>query len=450
MTRLLCALLIALLALAPAVAAQSSDALAVDDVEIAEELNVYGLPQTIARGQLVNNGDMAYTNINLTGQAFDANDAQIGEGFGVLINECGAGLAPDFVLQPGASHPFAVPLEMFEADAEIERLDVSAIGDETAPMSDDERALPDGITQLSEREVVAVEWEDDDTFRYAIGCERDLFTDWTWHRYDLASGRDRRITHPSARNVDEALFERLDLEDPLIAANSQLRFAPIGGQRLVYQNAINEVYTARVDGQFQRRLYTGLNSYSLQGYTWLPENRFMAYYYGAYGDPVIYFTADVDGRFISRAPLRSKPSSIIPGIAADGRRAIIAGTFDDVTGYYFEQLAQNYLELILEAEVPSVNYPPPVPLLNEEGDRATRVYLIRPLDGEARLQCIYRPTDGRNDLIDLAPTPLNLSFDERSWTFLSPDERYIALSANGVHSGLWLIDLQTLPCGGDD
>jgi len=450
MIRLLYAVLFSLLALAPAVAAQVTDALAVEDVEIVEELNIYGLPQTIAHGQLVNTGEMAYSNISLIGQAFDADNAQIGEGFGVLVNECGAGLAPDFVLQPGVSHPFAIPLELFETGVEIERLDVSATGDETTPMSDEERTLPDGITQLSEREVVAVEWEDEDTFRYAVGCDRDLFTGWAWHRYDLASGRDRRITHPSADEVNEALFERLDLDDPLIAANSQLRFAPIGGQRLVYQNAVNEIYTAAADGQFQRRLYTGLNSYSLQGYTWLPENRFMAYYYGAYGDPVIYFTADVDGRFISRAPLRSKPSSIIPGIAADGRRAIIAGTFDDVTGYYFEQLAQNYLELILEAEVPSINYPPPVPLLNEEGDRATRVYLIRPVDDEARLQCIYRPTDGRNDLIDLAATPLDLSFDERSWTFLSPDEHTIALSANGVHSGLWLIDLQTLSCGGDD
>jgi hypothetical protein len=89
-----------------------------------------------------------------------------------------------------------------------------------------------------------------------------------------------------------------------------------------------------------------------------------------------------------------------------------------------------------------------VPLLNDEGDRVTQIYLIRPVDGADRLQCFYRPTDGESRLIDLASAPLRLAIDERAWSFLSPDQRYIALSANGVNSGLWLIDLQALPaCG---
>ncbi|MCL4251210.1 MAG: hypothetical protein KJ065_23880 [Anaerolineae bacterium] len=450
MARLFLFVLFTALAALPTLTAQASGDLVVEDIEIVEALNVYGLPQTTAHGQLVNTGETAYTNISLTGLAFATDGTQVGEGFGVLVNECDAGLAPDFVLQPGASHPFAVPLELFEAGASIDHLDIQATGETTTPMSAEERALPDGLSQISDQEVVAVEWEDEYTFRYAIGCDRDLFTEWSWRRYTIESERERRIEHPSAETVTSELLERLSLSDPLIFANSQMRFAPIGGERLVYQNAVNEIYTAAANGQFQRRLYTGLNSYSLQGYTWLPENRFMAYYYGAYGDPVIYFTADSDGRLISRPPLRSKPSSIIPGVTVDGRRAIIAGTFDGVTGYYFELLAQNFFELLFEAEVPSVNYPPPVPLLNEAGDRATRIYLIRPVDDAARLQCFYRPTETEHELIDLVPVPLQLSFDERSWTFLSPHERYIALSANGIHSGLWLIDLQALPCGGAD
>ncbi|MCA9903947.1 MAG: hypothetical protein KC547_08825, partial [Anaerolineae bacterium] len=308
MVRLFLLVLFSSLAALPTIALQSTDDLVVEDVEIVEALNIYGLPQTSAHGQLVNTSEAAYANISLTGLAFAADGTQIGEGFGVLVNECGAGLTPDFILQPGASHPFAVPLELFEADVSIDHLDIQATGETTTPMSAQERALPDGLSQISDQEVVAVEWEDDHTFRYAVGCDRDLFTEWAWRRYDIETDREQRIEHPSAENITPELLERLDLSDPLIFANSQMRFAPIGGERLVYQNAINEVYTAAANGQFQRRLYTGLNSYSLQGYTWLPENRFMAYYYGAYGDPVIYFTADSDARLISRAPLRSKPS----------------------------------------------------------------------------------------------------------------------------------------------
>ena len=304
---------------------------------------------------------------------------------------------------------------------------------------------PRPTRRLTEDEVVAVEWEDADTFRYAVGCERDLFTAWEWRRYDMARGRDAVITHPSAAQVNDALRERLRLTDPLIFANSRLRYAPIGGERLVYQDAINDIFTAAADGRFQRRMHTLLNSYSLQGYVWLPENRFMAYYYGAYGDPVYYFTADIDGRLISRAPLRAKPSAIVPGVAADGRRAIIAGTFDGVTGYFFERLNDTFFELLFEADVPGNTYPAPVPLLNEAGDRVTRIYLVRPIDGAPHLQCFARPEEGVSALIDYGALPLTLTVDERAWSFLSPDERFIALAANGANGGLWLIDREALP-----
>ena len=140
----------------------------------------------------------------------------------------------------------------------------------------------------------------------------------------------------------------------------------------------------------------------------------------------------------------------MPGVAADGRRAVIAGTFDGVTGYFFERLEDNFTELLFEAEVPSNNYPPPVPLLNEEGDRVTQIYLVRPLDEVPHLQCLYRPEEGESELIDYGALPLNLAIDERAWSFLSPDERIIALAANGANGGLWLIDRETLPpCGSD-
>ncbi len=444
---LIAALAFAVTLLLPPALAQEDAPLTAPIAEIVEGVGVFGEPVQTVRGVLLNNDTTAYRNISVTAQVFDAQDTLIGEGLGVLVNACGAGLLFDFALQPGATHPFSAPLELFEEAAAIDRIAISATGD-AVPPSADAAPLPEGITQVSREEVVAVEWEDTTTFRYAVGCERALFTEWEWRRYDLDEGDDVVIEHPYADQVTDELRERLRLTDPLIFANSRLRFAPMGGERLVYQDAINDIFTTAADGRLQRRLHTLLNRYSLQGYIWLPENRFLAYYYGAFGDPVLYFSADIDARIISRAPTRAKPSAIVPGIAADGRRAIIAGTFDGVTGYFLERLEDNFTELLFEAEVPSNNYPPPVPLLNEEGDRVTQIYLVRPVDDVPHLQCFFRPEEGGSALIDYGALPLNLAIDERAWSFLSPDERTIALAANGANGGLWLIDRDALPpCG---
>ncbi|MDX2139212.1 MAG: hypothetical protein SF123_14080 [Chloroflexota bacterium] len=423
-----------------AVFAQPQSELVAADIDIVETQDIYGQTVQTVEGRLVNEGTSAYATISLTAQAYDRGDELVGEGFGVLVNACGAGLPFDFVQQPGESRPFAIPLELFEADAVVDRVEVSATGEAVAANGADAAPLAEGIEQVSSQEVVAVEWESATTLRYAIGCERDLFIDWRWQRYDLTTGRNVSIEHPNASDVTDDLRERLLLEDPLIFANSRLRFAPISGERLVYQDRINDVWTAAREGNFQRRLQTLLNSYTLQGYLWLPEDRFVAYYYGGYGDPVRYFVADAEGRLYGQGPLSNRASVTIPGVTSDGLRAIISGTFDDVTGYYIDIRAQGFFELLFEAELPGNNYPPPVPLLNETGDRVTQIYLIRPVDGEPRLQCFVRPEDGENTLIDLTSLPLNIAIDERAWTFLSPDERIIALSANGINGGLWLID----------
>jgi hypothetical protein len=445
---LITALTIAVSLLLPPALAQEDAPLAAPFAEIVEGVGVFGEPVQTVRGALTNNDTTAYSNISVTAQVFDASDTLVGEGVGVLVNACDAGLLFDFALQPGESHPFSAPLELFEEGANIERIAISAMGDAVPPTTD-AAPLSEGITQVSTDEVVAVEWEDETTFRYAVGCERSLFTEWEWRRYDMIDGDEVVIEHPNADQVNDELRENLRLTDDAIFANSRLRFAPIGGERLVYQDAINDIFTAAADGRLQRRLHTLLNNYSLQGYIWLPENRFLAYYYGAYGDPVLYFSADSDGRIISRAPTRVTPSDIVPGVAADGRRAIIAGTIDGIAGYYFERLEDNFTELLFEAEVPSNNYPPPVPLLNEEGDRVTRIYLVRPIDDAPHLQCLYRPEEGDSELIDYGALPLDLAIDERAWSFLAPDERHIALAANGASGGLWLIDREALPPCGD-
>jgi hypothetical protein len=433
-----------MLSLSTTVFAQSTLELVAADIAIVETQDIYGQTVQMVEGRLVNEGMSAYGSISLSAQAYDRTDEFVGEGFGVLINACGAGLPFDFVQQPGESRPFAISLELFEANATIDRVEVSATGEAVAANGSDTAPLAQGIEQVSSQEVVAVEWESATTLRYAIGCERDLFIDWRWQRYDLTTERNVRIEHPNADDVTDALREQLLLQDPLIFANSRLRFAPISGERLVYQDRINDVWTAARVGNFQRRLQTLLNSYSLQGYLWLPEDRFLAYYYGGYGDPVRYFVADAEGRLYGQGPLGNRPSVTVPGVTTDGLRAIISGTFDDVTGYYIDIRTQGFFELLFETELPGNNYPPPVPLLNEAGDRVTQIYLIRPVDGEPRLQCFVRPEDGENTLIDLAPLPLNIAIDERAWTFLSPNERIIALSANGINGGLWLINLDEM------
>lgn len=413
--------------------------LTVDDVQIVSSIGDFGQPVIEAFGTVVNSSPDAYANISLSAQAFDAQDNAIGEGIGVLVNACGVGLLPDFVLQPQMTQTFSVPLELTETDSTVERVEISVQGDSVPPT--EAAPLADGIRRVTSDETVNVEWIDDASFRYSTGCETDLFTEWTWYSYDTAAETRTRITPPHAGDANETMRERLELSDDATFAHSMMRFAP-DGDRVVYQNARNDFLTASIIGTFRRGLYNTLNSRSLQGIYWQPEERFIAYYYGAYGDPVYYFIADAEARVISPALDRNPPSVIAPGLSRDGRRVVVAGTFEDVTGYYLYVVTNGFFELQFEAEPPGNNYPAPIPLANPESDLIDRIYVALPVDGEPRLQCFNRDEE---QLHDLAPLPLNLADDERAWWWLSPDESQIALAADGVNGGLWLIDLTALP-----
>ena len=438
---------LALLVMVSAAAAQEAPPLTVENVDVVMTQDIYGQNVFSAVGMLRNEGDEAYTNITVRVEAYTRDDALIGEGTGVMVNACGAGLLFDFALQPGDSHAFAAPIELFEMGQRVERVEVfpdAAPTDPTPPAAE----LPAWMAEVaSNQEVVALEWTDAPAFRYATGCARDLFTEWTWYDYDPASGESTESEHPRAAEVTDDLRANLSLQDPLIFANSGLRFAP-DGTRLVYQDALNAVWTAAPDGRLLRRLYDRLNNRTWQGIQWLPEGRFLAYYYGAFGDPVIYFTADAEGRYISPAPLNLLPSRTVPGVSLDGRRVVITGDFPDrpeggALGYYLYVLTNNFFERLFEADPPGNNYPAPVPILSEAGDRVTLVYLALDVDGEARFQCFNRDDAA---LHDLAPLPLKLANDERGWFTLAPDGQTLALYANGANGGLWLIDLP--PCEG--
>src|SRR5690606_20919081 len=122
-------------------------------------VGIYGQEVLSAVGELRNDGETALTEISLLAEVYDAEGELIGEGIGVLVNACGAGLLPDFTLQPGSSHAYAATLELFEQDVEIDRVEISATGRAVPVLEASARDLPAGITQVSDQEVVMVEWQ---------------------------------------------------------------------------------------------------------------------------------------------------------------------------------------------------------------------------------------------------------------------------------------------------
>lgn len=432
----LCALLLA----APLAAAQL-DGLEVDDLRIVASTDVYGLPTQTAVGYLTNRSRVAFTNIVLYAEAYDAGGALIGEGIGYLVKACGEALLPTFALQPGMSEPFAIFLERF-GEGEIDRVEIVPQATAVTPDPALQRpAAPAGVTEVTAREVVAVEWIDAQTLRYSGGCWRDVFTNRPWFTYDLSTRAIIAEPHPRAGEVTPQMLRALRLEDPAIFNRSFFAFAP-NERRAVYQEALNTLVTAEPNGSFRRILFDQLYNISLQGINFLRPSGgvFLAYYHGGYGDTVLYGTATVDGQTLSQHPTASLPSLIVPGAAPNGQRVIIAAEVDGVTGYYLRATNTDFSELLFEGEAPGNNWPAPIYDVPETGD--PRVYVARLVGGAPTLQCFNRVS---RQLHDLTPLPLRLETDDRAWMWFSPQANQIALAANGVFGGLWLIDLAALP-----
>lgn len=426
--------------------------LTTEALELTSRTDLYGQPVLYAEGQLINSSNEAYSAVSLQAIAYDTADNEVGEGLGYLVNACGAALFPDFTIQPGAGQTFVIPLELYEADAQIERVEITADGSLAEPMPPRAPSLLSGITQVSDSEVVNVEWIDSETLRFADGCWRDLFNQWRWSEYNLRTGVQTPLQHPKAALITEALRRQLGLLDDLYLQHSFLRFAP-NDRRIVYQTELNTIITAEPDGSFKRVLFETLSDRTLQGINWLEDGRFLAYYYGAFGDPVTYFTASVDGQVFSEAPAETLPSITIPGASFDGDTIIFSTAVDGTTGYYVKPAAFPNAELLFEALLPGNNWPGPI--YEEDADGARFIYLALPEtltpdsspsgSGEsvvAKLACFNRQSE---TLVDLSPLPLQLATDERAWWWPSPDGNMIALAANGVNGGLWLIDLNALP-----
>ena len=404
------------------------------DVQLTSHLDAYGVEQPYAEGMLRNDGDLAYTQISLQADVLDAEDTVIGEGLGYLVRACGDALL-DYSLQPGTQAPFSVQLEPYEADAVIDHVQLypAATASEAPPLVQAE--IP-GITQVTDAEVVAVEWQDEQTLLYSGGCYRDVFTKRPWFEYSLSSGKSTPVEHPRAAEVTDAMRLALELDDPLIYNRSYLTFAP-GQRRAVYQSALNTLASAEPDGSFKRVLYDGLFNITLQGINFQKDSgTLLAYYHGGYGDDVLYLVANADGRQFSQHPTVAVPSKIVPGFAANGRGVVIATTIDGVTGYFLKVTSNDFTIPLFEAEPPGNNWPAPVYEITPDNQRW--IFIARPVDGEPRLQC-FNPDS--KQLHDYTALPLNLASDERAWMWLSPNNGTLALAANGVRGGLWLIDL---------
>lgn len=402
-----------------------------EDVTIETITDVYGQQTLQARGRLVNSGANAYLIGDLYADVYISGEIA-GEGFGYPVNACGVALT-DFVLQPGAEQPFAITLDLYEADTLPERVEVSVTAEATEP--EVAPALePSLITPVTDQEVVAVEWQEDGSLRYAVGCAGSVFTAHEWYQY--TDGQSSPITHPDAERVTDALLTQLDLVDPWAYNHSMMAFSPTA-RRMIYQTDTNTFVTAEPDGSFKRVLYDDVYRHSLQGIIWQPQGRFLAYYFGAYGEPVRYFTATVDGENLSQSIYDGTPSITVPGPTPDARFAVVGLEIDGVRGYYYRDVFYAGNELLFEAELPGNNYPAPIYV---EAGEADIIYVIRPVDGQEMLQCFNRSTGNLRNLVVL---PLRLDSESRAWSWLSPDGNTLALAANGIHGGLWLIDLSS-------
>lgn len=436
--------------------AQQDDDLRANRVTVETEVNAFGVEEQVMRGFVLNRGEMAYENVQIFADILDEEGEVIGEGFGFLVDQCGDAIL-DVPLEPAQERRFLATIDLFE-EGEIDSIEVfpqgTAVDAEVAP----ERDISDAVQRVAGGEVVLVEWEDDATLRYGVGCDENVFTTYDWYRYDVRSEVILPLDEsPNADAVTEAFltqtgitrFTQSGIIDPALLNRSYLQF-PTQTNRVVFQNDINTVFTSETDGSFRRIIHEVLSQFSLQGYVWSPAGNFVAAYFGAYGEPVQYFTASaVNGR-ISALLQDNTPSVTVPGLTNDGRRVIISGTFQDpatgtdITGYWLSSAITQQRELLFETnELPGNNYPAPAYQLVSQERR--HIYFIRPIDGVPTLQCYFLEAGELNTLTEL---PLQLDIDERAWSYLSPDNTSLAISANGDHGGLWLVDLTAFPpCG---
>jgi hypothetical protein len=428
------------LLLSSATFAQDAPMLVTSNTQIGTQLNIFEEESYVVTGDLYNLGTEAYTNINLYVEAYNADDELIGEGFGFLVDACGTALL-DYAMPPERLQVFNAPFELFEDD-DIASVQVIPEAD-AVPVPETRQYNTVGVTAVSTEEVVMLEWLDDDTMIYGVGCDDDVFLDLTWRQFNIADNTVETIEHPDAGFVTDAMLAQSGArmvtqsgeQNPELFSTSRMVFSPTG-RRVIYQNDLHTVLSAEPDGSFKRLIHDGLHKHSLKGFLWSTEpGIFLAYYFGAYGEPVGYFIGNVEGNILSARYENTEPSLIVPGVVPDGKGAVVGKTVDGVTGYYLESSYYQTSDLLFEADLAGNNYPAPIVV-----DRADNrwVYVVRPVNDRPTLQCWDRNAGSLSDLTEL---PFVLSNEARAWSWLSPNQDRLAVAANGTDGGVWWVDL---------
>ncbi|MCE2471378.1 MAG: hypothetical protein J4G18_05660 [Anaerolineae bacterium] len=416
------------------VKAQDQPELVFLNTEIGTRPDGFGGEALVVTGELLNHGTEAYANVRISVEVFDADEELIGEGFGFLVNACGTALL-DYALPPGRVQIYEAPYEVFAAsDAAQVKMSVAAqaVAPATAPLA--ETPL---LQRVAFDEVVMLEWLDEETLIYGVGCDGAVFTELEWWRYSLTDGSLTATEHPDAARVTPEMIELADAtlvsqsgeRNPALYFGSQMTYSP-SARRVVYQNDVHSIYSAEPDGSYRRVIHRNLHRHSLRGFLWSRNSGvFLAYYFGAYGEPVYYFTADVDGQMRSAWLENLPPSLIVPGPAPDGWAAVVGRQEGDVSGYFW-QTTYGGSKLLFEAELPGNNYPAPIVTSRE-------IFVIRPIEGVPTLQCFGW---GSRELKTISALPLQLTRESRAWSWLSPGGGKLALAANGVDGGLWWVE----------
>lgn len=415
---------------------QDPPALIFLNTEIGTRPDGFGGESPLVTGELLNHGKEAFGNVRVFVEVYAADGELIGEGFGYLVNACGAALL-DHALQPGRTQAYEAPYEVFAA-GEVARVVMSVDAEAikiTSAASPNESPL---VQRVAFDEVVMLEWLDEETLIYGVGCEGAVFTELDWWQYSVADHALKEVEHPDAQKVTPEMIERsaaamvtqsgeLNLD---LYSGSQMTFSPTA-RRIVYQNDLHSIYSAEPDGTYKRLIHKYLHQQSLRGFLWARNpGVFLAYYFGAYGDPVHYFSAHVDGAMVTGLIGSLAPSQTVPGPSPDGVAAVVGQRHDDVSGYFW-QTTYGGSQLLFEADLPGNNYPAPIVTSDE-------IYLIRPLAGMPTLQCFGRRT---RELSTISALPLQLTRESRAWSWLSPAGGKLALAANGVDGGLWWVDV---------
>lgn len=417
-------------------AAQDKPALSLSNTRVGAQADGFGGETPTVFGDVRNLGGQAYRRIRIEVDVYNATQERIGEGFGFLVDACGTALL-DYALPPQHSQSFHAPFELFVEDAAATvQLRIDGEPTDYEPRPTPETPL---VHQIASGEVVMLEWLDEDTLRYGVGCDGAVFTELDWRRHSLADQALEPIEHPDAHHLTAEMIERSGAamitqsgeQNPDLFYSSGMVFAP-NARRILYQNDLHTILSAEPDGSFKRLIHDGLHQRSLRGFLWTRRpGVFLAYYFGAYGEPVHYFTGHVDGQMLM-GPLETAPPSLtVPGAAADGLHVVAGMRVNDVSGYYW-QSAYGAGELLFEADLPGNHYPAPIAL--EDG----RIYLIRPLEDIPTLQCFQRRT---GELATISGLPLRMTRETRAWSWLSPGGTRLAVAAKGAEGGLWWVDL---------